>query len=186
MSVTEPTVYTRAFHAVFNEVDTHDSAAAVTDLLCMFVAFLRPKVVVEAGTYRGRSALAIANILRLNEQGVLYTADPVNRVAESLAHPDLATILPHIRYHEGDFLEMLATITEPVDLAYLDASHKDNPHMRRDHCEALASKLSPGALVFVDDTEGDWEDARLFRLQGRHEGLHLPQHRGLTIIQRKV
>ncbi len=176
----------RAFHAVFNEVDTHDSATAVTDLLCMFVTFLQPKVVVEAGTYRGRSAFALANMLRLNGQGMLYTADPRNMVAETMAHPDIEVLLPYMRYHEGDFLEMLATIEEPVDLAYLDASSKENPHMRKEHCQALAGKLSPGALVFVDDTEGDWEDARLFRMQGRHEGLHLPQHRGLTIIQRKV
>jgi predicted O-methyltransferase YrrM len=91
---------------------------------------------------------------------------------------------PHIRFHHGDYLEMLHKITEPIDLAYIDASDKLNPHLRWEHAMATMIRMRRGGLVLVDDTEGEWEDAKAFKNLSRTGGIHLSNHRGLTILQR--
>ena len=172
----------RAFHSVCMEYDMHDSDPATIDLVCMFATFLNPQVVVEAGTYRGRMTTALANVLRaIGGTGVIYTADPTDHVSAMLALPELAPITPYIRYHQGDYLEMLGTIPGDIDLAYIDASHTDNSHMRWEHAMATFLRLRYGGLILVDDTAGEWEDAAKFRDLAN---IYLPGHRGLTIIQK--
>lgn len=175
----------RAFHSVFTESDEHASAPATVDLAAMLVTFIRPVNIVEAGTYRGHMALALANMLRLfDSAGKVYTADPENYIQPALDHPDVAPVLPYVHYHQGDFLEMLATVPDPIGFAYIDASSVENPRMRWDHANEVYRRLTPGALMLVDDTASeDWADAQRFREWGRFN-LHLPQHRGLTIIQK--
>ena len=178
--------WTMAFHSVFPDVDFEDSAPASTDLVCMLVAFMRPSVVVEAGTHRGRTALAMANIMRaLGVTGRVHTADPEDRISETLAHPEIACLLPFLRYHQGDFLEMLDGIEDKVDLAYIDASAPDDPLMRWRHAKAVHARLRGGGLILVDDTEGDWEAAEWLRSWADDDGIHLSQQRGLTIIQKR-
>ena len=178
--------WTKAFHSIFPDVDFEDSAPASTDLACMLVAFMRPRIVVEAGTHRGRTALAMANIMRaLSVPGMVHTADPVDRVSETLSHPELACILPYLRYYQGDFLDMLDGINDKVDLAYIDASSPDEPHLRWKHAKATYERLRIGGLLLVDDTGGDWEAAEWFRGWANDQGIHLTQQRGLTMIQKK-
>lgn len=178
------TEYINGFHSVCQAYDPHDSEPATVDLVCMLVAFLAPAVVVEAGTYRGRMALSIANILRINGSGgVVYTADPVDLVAPTFALPELASLMPHLQYHQGDYLEMLGQIPGEIDLAYIDASSVENPHMRWEHTMATYLRMKPDGLILIDDTGSDgWEDAAKLRDLA---AVYLEQHRGLTIIQKR-
>jgi predicted O-methyltransferase YrrM len=173
VSETSPTgpvlSYVRSFHGSLAETDNMASAPEAIDLIAMFVHFTNPRVVVESGTYKGHFAYAISNILRLlGNGGKVYTADPVDKVSDTLALP-------------GDFLEMLADVPGPIDVAYIDASDPNDPLLRRKHALAVWKRLAARGLLFVDDTASkDWEDAKFFR---QISSLHLPQHRGLTILQ---
>jgi predicted O-methyltransferase YrrM len=171
----------RTWHGVLSETDLEASAPANIDLACMLIAFQEPKVVVEAGTFRGHFAFAAANILRQIESGMVYTADPVDGTSELLTQPMAQRLLPYLHVHRGDFLDMLADVPDPIDFAYIDASSKENPHMRWEHARAVHARMRPGGLILVDDTEGEWGDATRFRQWG---DLHLKGHRGLTIIQK--
>lgn len=183
-SPTEPasTTYLRSFHGSLSETDHMASDSAAIDLLAMFAWFTEPKIVVEAGTYKGHFAYAISNILRMiGKGGKVYTADPIDNISQTLAMPDADPLRPQIHYHHGDFLEMLADVPGPIDLAYIDASSTEDPLLRRKHAMAVWKRLAPRGLLFVDDTASkDWEDAKFFR---QISSLHLPQHRGLTIWQ---
>jgi predicted O-methyltransferase YrrM len=185
VSETSPTApaptYVRSFHGSLADTDHMASAPEAIDLIAMFVHFTRPKVVVESGTYRGHFAYAIANILRLLESdGKVYTADPIDNISRTLSLPDAEPLRPYIEYHHGDFRDMLKTVG-PIDLAYIDASSVDNPHLRKEHAALVWKKMAPRGLMFIDDTASkDWEDAHFFR---QVCSLHLPQHRGLTIWQ---
>lgn len=180
MDLSAPDAYLRTWHGVLNETDYEASDPANVDLACMLVNFIRPKVVVEAGTYKGHFAFAVANILRQYGEGKVYTADPTDRVTALF---DLVPfLLPHLHYHQGDFLEMLKDVPDPIDFAYIDASSKENPRMRMEHMKTVYPRLNDGGLILIDDTEGDWDDAWRFRDRA---DIHLGQHRGLTIIQRK-
>jgi predicted O-methyltransferase YrrM len=186
VSETSPTApaptYVRSFHGSLAETDHMASAAEAIDLIAMFVHFTNPKTVVESGTYRGHFAYAIANILRLHDQGgMVYTADPIDNFTQTYNLPDAELLRPYIQYHQGDFLEMLADVPGPIDLAYVDASSVEDPLLRRKHAMAVWKRLAARGLLFVDDTASkDWEDAKFFR---QISSLHLPQHRGLTVLQ---
>jgi predicted O-methyltransferase YrrM len=186
VSETSPTgpefTHVRSFHGSLSETDDMASAPEAIDLIAMFVHFTNPKIVVESGTYAGHFAYAVANILRLlGNGGKVYTADPVDNITTTMSLPGADTLRPHITYHKGDFLEMLEDVPGPIDLAYIDASSKEDPLLRRKHAMAVWKRLAARGLMFVDDTASkDWEDAKWFR---QIAALHLPQHRGLTILQ---
>lgn len=178
----------RTWHSVYREADEMASSAQAVDLVCMLANYIEPKVFVEAGTYKGHLTFAVANVLASIGDGKIWTADTIDNFSEPLnqmaqERPDIAS---RVVFYHADFLAMLSDIPE-VDMAYIDASSKENEHMRLDHANAVYQKLNVGGLIVVDDTatvEG-WDDARKFRLWAQREGIHLGQHRGLTIIQKR-
>jgi predicted O-methyltransferase YrrM len=177
----------RTFHGVLTETDEMASTSETVDLVSMLVNFVKPAVVVEAGTYRGHLTLAVANVLRITEHGKIWSADTEDNFSPTLAciadqHPNIAE---RIVFYQGDFLDMLRDIPE-VDFGYIDASSQENPHLRLDHANAVYDKLSPNGLIVVDDTASpDWGDARTFRQWADRDGLHLWANRGLTILQKR-
>jgi predicted O-methyltransferase YrrM len=174
---------TRSWHGVLSGTDDCASHPANIDVACMLASFVQPKVVVEAGTYSGHFLFAMANILCTIGQGKVYSADLTDRVTPLLA--ETPSLLPHIVFHHGDFLEMLATVPDPIDFAYIDASSTEDEHMRWEHATVVFPRLSPGGLMLVDDTGSeDWADAKKFR-EWTTNSIHLPQYRGLTIIQKE-
>lgn len=183
MAVTTRGVF--QWHGVLNASDEMASEPASVDLLCMLTAFIRPMVVVEAGTYAGHAALAMANVLRhVNPEGKVYTSDVVDSVS-GLLKKSAAFLAPYVEFYHGDFVDMLHTVPGEIDLAYIDASDAREPNLRMRHASAVWPRMRPGGLVLVDDTESkDWAGAKVFRDWAKCGGLHLTQQRGLTIIQR--
>lgn len=173
------------WHGVLTETDTVASDPSNIDLACMLVHFTGAKVIVEAGTYYGHLTLATANILRQAEGGgMIYSADPIDTFSKTLAQ--IPMLQPFIQYHPTDYLEMLKQVKDPIDMAYIDASAADDPHMRWTHAQATLVRMKRGGLLLIDDTEGDWEDAQNFKAWARTGGIHLGMHRGLTILQRAL
>ena len=166
-------------------VDDMASDTHTLDFLCMLAAYLRPAVIVESGTYLGHTALAIANVLQQLDQeavqpGHVWTADPTDygTVSEAIVRYGLQS---HLTYFHGSFDDMLGRITEPIGLAYLDASAKDDPLMRLRHVKLTVARLAPHGVVVVDDCGSDWPGVKTIR---RMAALYLPTHRGLCLIQK--
>ena len=115
----------------------------------------RPTMAVEAGTYRGHTALCIGRVLEELGHGHLHTADPFPMgQQEALGH------LARVTYHPADFLDVLAPL-DAIDFAYIDASAPGpgGARLRWLHFEAARAKLNPGGIICVDDTAADdWSD----------------------------
>lgn len=173
-----------SWHGVLNGTDEMASESASVDLVCMLAAFVKPKIVVEAGTYFGHMALALANVIRQVEPaGKVYTADVLDHGLNKQLAGTADFLAPFIHFHHGDFLDMLKDVPGEIDLAYIDASSTEDPHLRMKHFYAVEHRMRDGGLVLVDDTESkDWTDAKYFR---QLSDLHLPQRRGLSIFQRR-
>lgn len=105
------------------------------------------KTVVEFGTYTGYSALAMAENLPV--EGSLYTLD-INQETTNLAQsfwdksPHGKKIIPLI----GPALESFAKITDPIDLAFIDAD-KEN---YLNYLELVLTQLSANGIIVVDNT----------------------------------
>lgn len=180
----EVTFAVRAFHNVFTKTDLHASDPQTIDLACMLVNFLAASIIIEAGTYQGHMATALAHVLNIvGRKGKVFTADTVNVFSKTLADPSLDLVRDLIHFHVGDFGEMLKDVPGLADFAYIDASSETSPHLRLEHMTLALGRLRPGGIIMVDDTGGDWADAPIFR---QMRGLHLPQHRGLTILQKDL
>lgn len=174
-------VRTASWHNVLPVVDPMASDLATIDFACMLAAFLAPAVIVEAGTYRGHMALAIANtLIQMGHAAKIYTADPADfGVGKFIVGRKFSHM---IEYHNSDYLDMLPKVPGQIDLAFIDASHTDNSHMRLQHTTATFERLAPGGLILIDDIAAtDWEDAKLLR---ESANIYFKPHRGLGLLQK--
>jgi len=160
--------------------------------LCHFlfglVSLMKPRIVVEAGTYLGHSALVMARALRDAEpEGLVWTAD-VERYPEidALLAQDVGS---RIRFCEMDFAEMLRAHLAPrsVNLAFVDSGPVPGKPgvpttIRWDHYEAVKPYVAPQGIIVVDDVaKRDWAHCEDIRREAK---LVLPFARGVAIVQR--
>ncbi len=152
-------------------------------LLETLVWIARPRLIVELGTYSGYSAQFMARALPPG--GRLITCELSAERAE-FARRRLQD--PRVEIREGPALETLATIDEPIDLAFIDADKPGYP----DYYEALVPKLSERGLIVADNTlrggavlDGDIMDAFNQRVldDPRTVCVLLPVRDGVTLIR---
>ena len=103
----------------------------------------RPKLIVELGTYSGYSAQFMARALPADGRLITCEVDPERA---DFARDRLRDERIEIRV--GPALETLATIDQPVDLAFIDADKGGYV----DYYEALVPKLSERGLIVADNT----------------------------------
>jgi predicted O-methyltransferase YrrM len=121
---------------------------------------VQPQRCFEVGTWLGGgSTLVIATALRQNQQGVLHTIelDPdIASQARSSYEQHLQPLLPYVRFHRGDYADILPSIIEReqgVDFVILDGAEDAEQTMRQflffERC------LEPGAVVVAHDWNTD-------------------------------
>ena len=115
-------------------------------LLAMFSRMIRPRVVLEIGTYLGYSALCFAE--GLADGGMVITLDIVeetNRVARSFVekteHKD------RIEFHLGNAVDIIPTLPETFDIVFIDA---DKPNYSN-YYNLVFDKLRPGGFIIADN-----------------------------------
>ena len=157
----------------FKDLDEVATDAASLYFLFALISFLNPKVVVEAGTWKGHFSLTLAQIM---PSIAIYTADPIRFMKE----PGL------LQYYQGDFVDMLESYKlDSIDLAYIDSGppcSSDWDHgIRWRHYQAVIPRMAPGGLIISHDmNDRDWEGAdKIFELAS----IYLSAGRGLTIQQ---
>jgi len=115
-------------------------------VLAMFSKMIRPRVVLEIGTYLGYSALCFAE--GLAEGGKVITLDiqeDTNKVARSFAAK--TKYADRIDFHLGYATDILPTLNETFDLVFIDA---DKPNYSN-YYNLVFEKVRPGGFIIADN-----------------------------------
>lgn len=166
-----------------------------------FLSFIsklhQPTLIVEIGTYTGYSALCLAE--GLNENGKLISID-VNEETSAFAKNFIAQTeyANKIELVIADAKEYVQTISEPIDIVFIDADKKNY----LTYYNLVIDKLANGGLVIADNVlwsgkitmpEKDMDKETLALHQfnqfvqqdERVENLLLPIRDGLMIVRKK-
>jgi caffeoyl-CoA O-methyltransferase len=115
-------------------------------LLTALVAMLRPRSVLEIGTFTGYSALSMAEALP--PDGRIVTCDiSQEHLAIARRHIAASPYAGVIEIRSGPALETIATLPGPFDLVFIDA---DKPSYSA-YFEATLAKLAPDGVILVDN-----------------------------------
>lgn len=163
-------------------IDTYTSDPATLDVLSMLIRHLDAKVIVEAGTYRGWGAFTMAETLKAyGIPGHVWTCDPMDyEVHEVLDGMELAE---YVTYQKMVFEDMLPTVHDEIDLAYIDASDVQEENLRLRYLSLVLPQMRVGGIVVMDDCATGWEGASFVR---QLASIYLPLHRGLAILQKRL
>lgn len=166
-------------------------------LLKMFVQMIRPRRILELGTFSGYSAICMAE--GMPDDCELHTIE-VNDEQEDFTRPWLQRS-PHadrIHLHIGDAADIVPQLNEQFDLIFIDA---DKRHYA-DYYQLVLPVLREGGFILADNTLWDGHvvepahqhDAQtqgimrfndLVAADPTVEKVILPLRDGLTIIRKK-
>jgi len=115
-------------------------------LLSMLVHMMRPRRILEIGTYTGYSALCLAE--GLADDGLLITLDK-NGELEDIARAawQQSTYAQKIDLRLGDATKLIPEIDEVFDLVFIDAD-KQNYSV---YFDLVIDKVRPGGLMLADN-----------------------------------
>jgi caffeoyl-CoA O-methyltransferase len=115
-------------------------------ILSMFSNMIRPKVVLEIGTYLGYSALCFAE--GLVDGGKVITLDvqeDTNKVARSFV--ERSQYAKSIEFHLGNAVDIIPTLPETFDLVFIDA---DKPNYSN-YYDLVFDKVVKGGFIIADN-----------------------------------
>ena len=166
-------------------------------VLSMLSKLIRPKNILEIGTYTGYSALCLAE--GMQDDGQLHTID-INEELVDLQRKyfDRSDYGDRIFQHLGNALEIVPGLDLEFDLVFIDADKNNYPN----YLEMLVPRLRSGAVILSDNVlwsgkvtealqEGDADTEALIRynrLLNTHPKLEtvlLPIRDGLSISRVK-
>ena len=115
-------------------------------LLSMISRIVRPKVVLEIGTYMGYSALCLAEGLALG--GKVITID-VNEETNAVAKGfwERAGMSDRIESHLGEASEIIPALSETFDIVFVDADKENYSN----YFDLVIEKTSTGGLIIADN-----------------------------------
>lgn len=167
-------------------------------VLKMFCRMLRPKRILEIGTYTGYATFCMAE--GIDEDAIIHTVE-INDEMEPFFRPyfEQSPDKEKIHPHWGDICEVLPTLDEIFDMVYIDAD-------KRDYCmyyDLVFPLVRPGGLILADNTlwsgkvveekatssdtqtQGILAFNKKIKADERVEKVILPLRDGLTLIWKK-
>lgn len=115
-------------------------------LLEMISHMLRPRCILEIGTYTGYSAICLA--AGLVPGGMLHSIDHNPELRDfTLSFIKRAGMKDRIILHTGEALDVLPSLDESFDLVFIDAD-KEN-YVR--YFDLVYNKLRPGGIILADN-----------------------------------
>jgi predicted O-methyltransferase YrrM len=166
-------------------------------LLKMIVQMVRPKNILEVGTFSGYSAISMAE--GLPEGGRLYTYE-INDEMEDFTRPWIegSAVADKIEFMIGDALTEAPKLGITFDLVFMDGDKRTY----RDCYETVMRMLRPGGFILADNTLWDGhvvdqaydKDSQTQGIETfndyiaqdqRVEQVILPLRDGLTLIRKK-
>ncbi len=165
-------------------------------VLSMLSKMIRPRRILEIGTYTGYSALCLAE--GLSDDGLLITID-INDELQWIQDKYFLQS-PHgkkIERHFGDALKLIPALKEDFDIVFIDADKENYIH----YYNLLIDKLKSGSYIFIDNVlwsgkvvsepeANDIETKVLRELNeivnsdGRVENVLLPVRDGLMVLRK--
>jgi len=167
-------------------------------LLRMLVGMIRPKYILEVGTFSGYSALCMASALP--DDGRLYTFEIDDELEDfTRSWIEGSDVAHKIEFIIGDALEGAPALGMQFDMVFIDGDKRSYVETY----EMALSLLSPGGYILVDNTlwDGHVVDSAYdhdHQTQGvrrfndylahdnRVEKVILPMRDGLTLIHLKA
>ena len=115
-------------------------------ILSMISRMIKPRCILEIGTFTGYSALCLAK--GLAEGGLLHTIE-IDDELESIAQKYFlkSGMASRIIQHIGDAREIIPTINQPFDLVFIDAD-------KREYCEyynLVFDRVAVGGYILADN-----------------------------------
>ncbi|CAN5499621.1 O-methyltransferase [soil metagenome] len=115
-------------------------------VLSMLSKILRPKVVLEIGTYLGYSALCFAEGLAAGGKVItLDVNEDTNKVARSFI--EKSQYAGRIEFHLGNAVEIIPKLSETFDLVFIDA---DKPNYTN-YYNLVFDKVRPDGFIIADN-----------------------------------
>jgi predicted O-methyltransferase YrrM len=166
-------------------------------LLSFISKLIKPRYVLEIGTFTGYSALCLAEGLR--EDGLLFTLEADPELEDIiLEHWRLSPYESRLKLVLGEALTTIPTLpVHQFDLIFLDADKENYPR----YYFLLRNMLRPGGVMLADnvlwsgkvtdsactdrETEALREFNRLVAEDDSVEKVMLPIRDGLTLVRRK-
>lgn len=115
-------------------------------ILSMIAHMIKPKHVLEIGTYTGYSALCMAE--GLDKNGELITID-VNEELEPIVQQyfDESPFSSQLKYVVGDAIDVIPTIKNTFDLVFIDADKINYSN----YYDLVINKMSKGGFIIADN-----------------------------------
>lgn len=115
-------------------------------VLSLISRIVRPRNILEIGTYTGYSALCLAE--GLQAAGRLHTIDKNDELTEmQRRYFDRSPYGPQIVQHSGMALDLLPNLKETFDLVFIDADKSEYP----EYYEKVLPRVRPGGLILFDN-----------------------------------
>jgi caffeoyl-CoA O-methyltransferase len=168
-------------------------------LLRMMSLMIRPKRILEIGTFTGYSAINLALGLATSPEGILHTIE-VDPELEEMIRKYFAEsgVDKKVILHIGEALKVIPTLNETWDLVYIDA---DKPNYLN-YYKMVFDHVRPGGFILADnafwdgkvlepdtrskDTLGIIEFNEFVLNDSRVENLLLPFRDGVMVVQKKA
>lgn len=166
-------------------------------MLKFFSKMIRPKNVLEIGTFTGYSAICLAQ--GLQEDGMLHTIDVNEEFKEIiLRYVKEAGLEEKIILHIGDAVNIIPRLEETFDIVFIDAD-KENYSV---YYDLVFPKVKQGGYIIADnvlwsgkvlnsamkmdnETKALYEYTRKVHSDSRVEKMLLPLRDGLMIARKK-
>lgn len=164
-------------------------------VLSMLSKMIRPKVVLEIGTYLGYSALCFAE--GLAEGGKVITLDineETNKVARSFV--EKSKYADKIEFHLGQAVDVIPTLPETFDLVFIDADKTNYSN----YYNLVFDKLRPGGFILADNvlwsgkvlldekdesTQALHDFNKMVKADSRVSNVLLPIRDGLMVVRKE-
>jgi len=161
--------------------------------LSMISKMIKPKNILEIGTYTGYATLCLAEGLEKN--GTLITVD-VNEELEKRVRGYFAeSKLSGIEYIIGNAIRIIPTLNYEFDLVFIDADKENYAN----YFDLVIDKVAPGGFVLADnvlwsgkvldgkpdkDTRSIIEFNKKIQEDARVENVLLPVRDGITLMRK--
>ncbi len=133
--------YTYNHHAHSHMLSGHLQGKVLEMISCM----IRPKRVLEVGTFTGYSALCLAK--GLTEDGELHTIElREDDGARAKAYFDRSIFKEKIILHIGNALEIVDELNESWDLVFIDADKENYSN----YFHRIFPQVKPGGFILAD------------------------------------
>lgn len=166
-------------------------------VLSMLCHMIKPKLILEIGTYTGYSAICMSE--GLAENGKLITIDKNEEIEDMVRNFfKNADLTGTIDYRIGDAMELVPQVEGNIDMVFIDADKKNYLN----YYNLVIDKVRPGGFIVADNvlwsgkvlkTEGKTDEDtqaivdfnRSVHVDQRVENVLFPIRDGLMVLRKK-